>query len=425
MMATALRAELPEDASSFCWWGRRVGIVLGALASGSRERVIVGLAERLAESGAEVDLLIPGESDAVTNDRAPAIRRIDIAGGQTRQLPNIVRLALSPPKIAAYLPDAMPDVVLSVSIPPNLAALTARRMAGSDTSMVIRQSNVIRIDGSPTYGNTDRRLRNRPMRWLYPDADAVIAVTKGVADNLRQAIGLDAGKNHPIATGIPVERIDRLAAAPVPHPWLDESTMPVIVVMGRLVRKKNYPTLLHAFSLLRKKRPARLVILGEGSKRREIQRLRSALNLDQAVDLPGHADNPFAYLSRASLYVLSSTFEGMPSALIEALACGCPAVSTDCPSDPSEILDGGRYGRLVPVAEPTPWPRHWTHRLQEAGSANAASRSQRRARLFVRLEAVDKGRFAKRVDVLNHAAACADVKTADRPDVVQDGGELA
>ena len=104
-------------------------------------------------------------------------------------------------------------------------------------------------------------------------------------------------------------------------------------------------------SLLRLKHPARLIILGEGLKRRDTDRVRSTIGLDEAVDLPGRVDNPFAYPARASLCVLSSTYEGMPSALIEALACGCPAVSTDCPAEPPEILDGGRFGRLVPVGD--------------------------------------------------------------------------
>ncbi|MEM8949234.1 MAG: glycosyltransferase [Pseudomonadota bacterium] len=350
-MSTVLKPDTPSSVSASAWRGRRVGIVLGALAAGSRERVIVGLAKRLADAGAEVDLLIPGMSDAVSEGLAASIRWHDLSGRVTRTLPNIVRLALSPPKIAAYLRRAKPDAMLSLSIPPNLATLAARRLAASRTPVVIRQSNVMRIDGSAVYGHIDRRLRDRLMRWLYPDADAVIAVSGGVADNLHRATGVNAEKIHAIANGVPLERIDRLARAPSPHPWLDDPAIPVVLAVGRLVRKKDYPTLLRAFVRLRQTHPARLIILGDGPKRRAIERQRTALGLDDVVDLPGRSDNPFAYLRRASLYVLSSTFEGMPSALIEALVCGCPAVSTDCPSGPSEILEDGRYGRLAPVAD--------------------------------------------------------------------------
>ncbi|MEZ5931157.1 MAG: glycosyltransferase [Alphaproteobacteria bacterium] len=349
MTALALATEREELASS--WQGRRVAILIGALAPGSRERVVLDMAERLAEQGAAVDLLIPGASALVERDRSPSISHVDISGRWQRPLPNIARLALSPPRLAAYLRAARPDVALSLSIPPNLALLAARRLAGTGTPVVVRQSNVLRVDGSPVYGAIDRRWRDRLVKRLYPTADAIIAVSNGVADNLHHAVRVEPERIHAIANGILLERIDRLAAAPSPHPWLDDRSRPVVVALGRLVRKKDYPTLLRAFARLRARRPARLIILGEGRKRPAIERLRAELGLDGAVDLPGRVENPFAYLARASLYVLSSTFEGMPSALIEALACGCPAVATDCPSGPSQILDDGRYGRLVPVGD--------------------------------------------------------------------------
>lgn len=333
------------------WRGRRIAIVLGALLPGSRERVIVELAERLANAGAAVDLLIPGASPSSMLKPGSSIRIRDIGLPLTGGLPNIVRIALSSPLIAAYLRRKLPDAVLSLSIPPNLATLAAERLSDLDLPVVIRQSNVIRIDGSSRYGHVDRRPRDRLIRSLYRDADAIIAVSEGVADNLRQLIDGDRNRIETIANGVLVERIDRLAAAPSPHRWLDDHRVPVVVAVGRLVRKKDYPTLLGALAKLRARRDVRLIILGEGPKRRSLQKLCHSLHLDDAVALPGRVENPFAYLSRASLYALSSTFEGMPSALIEALVCGCPVVSTDCPSGPSEILDDGCFGRLVPIGD--------------------------------------------------------------------------
>ena len=137
--------------SSLSWQSRHVGIVLSALAAGSCERVIAGLADRLlADARAKVDLLIPGERDVVTQDRAPAIRSVDMSGWLTATLPNIVHLALAPPKIAADFRNTRPDVVLSLSIPHNLSTLAAKRLAGTATPVVVRQSIVLRIDGSPT-----------------------------------------------------------------------------------------------------------------------------------------------------------------------------------------------------------------------------------------------------------------------------------
>lgn len=346
-LALAMEAERPAPA----WQGRRIAILLGDLAPGSRERVILAMAGRLRAMGAEVDLLTPGPSTHLEGDKPASVQTVDVGGRLTGKLPNIARLALSPPRIAAYLRRSKPDALMSLSIPPNLAALLGKRLAGGTTPILLRQSNVIRVDGSPLCGAIDRRWRDRLVRWLYPGADAIIAVSDGVADNLRHAVEIQPEKIHAIANGVPLDRIDRLAAAPSPHPWLDDRTCPVILAVGRLVKKKDYPTLLKAFARLRQKRPARLIILGDGRERPAIERLRTELGLEDDVALPGRVDNPFAYLARASLYVLCSTFEGMPSALIEALACGCPAVATDCPSGPSEILAGGRYGQLVPLRD--------------------------------------------------------------------------
>lgn len=143
-----------------------------------------------------------------------------------------------------------------------------------------------------------------------------------------------------------------LAAAPPPHPWLAQCDgPPVVVAAGRLDGQKNFTLLLEAFARMRLKRPAKLLIFGEGSKRPQLEARTQALGIDADVALPGFIKNPFSAFSRAALFVLSSDQEGLPGVLIEALACGCPVVATDCPSGPSEILDGGRFGELVPVGD--------------------------------------------------------------------------
>jgi glycosyltransferase involved in cell wall biosynthesis len=139
------------------------------------------------------------------------------------------------------------------------------------------------------------------------------------------------------------------ADAPVEHPWFQPNQPPVVLAAGRLVALKGYDTLLRAFARVRQETFARLVILGEGPERPNLERLAAELGVAADVDMPGFDPNPFRYMKRAGVFVLSSRCEGLPNVLIQALACGCPVVSTDCPSGPSEILDGGRYGALVPV----------------------------------------------------------------------------
>jgi glycosyltransferase involved in cell wall biosynthesis len=130
-----------------------------------------------------------------------------------------------------------------------------------------------------------------------------------------------------------------------------ESNIPVVLSAGRLSEEKDFPTLLKAFVLAQKTRPLRLVILGEGTARVWIQDFVKKHRLENIISLPGYKENPFSYMAHASVLVVSSKAEGMPMVLIEAMACGCPVVSTDCPSGPREILENGKFGRLVPVGD--------------------------------------------------------------------------
>ena len=157
------------------------------------------------------------------------------------------------------------------------------------------------------------------------------------------------------------ELTDELIAGqsePVDHPWFQPGTPPVIMSAGRLGRAKDHPTLIRAFARVRRARLARLVIFGQGTSDAKtarsvtaLQALAGELGVADDVALPGFVANPFAYMARAAVFALSSINEGLPGVLIQAMACGCPVVSTDCPSGPAEILAGGRYGRLVPPGD--------------------------------------------------------------------------
>jgi glycosyltransferase involved in cell wall biosynthesis len=144
----------------------------------------------------------------------------------------------------------------------------------------------------------------------------------------------------------------------VAHRWFRPAAPPVVLAVGSLSARKDFPTLVRAFARVRAERDCRLVILGQAAspkkteeKRGGLMALAGSLGVAADIDLPGFVTNPYAYLARAAVFVLSSAHEGLPGVLIEALACGCPVVSTDCPSGPAEILDGGRFGALVPVGD--------------------------------------------------------------------------
>jgi glycosyltransferase involved in cell wall biosynthesis len=189
------------------------------------------------------------------------------------------------------------------------------------------------------------------IKYFYPFADQVVAVSKGVSDNVTRMAPKTACKVRVVYNPIVDQKMLQKAKESVDHPWLNEKGPPVILGVGRLTRQKNFDLLLRSFASLREKRDARLIILGGGNQRESLEKRVDELDIGDHVDLHGFVRNPYPYMRRASLFVLSSDFEGFGSVIVEALACGCPVVSTDCPSGPREILGGGRWGRLVPVGD--------------------------------------------------------------------------
>jgi glycosyltransferase involved in cell wall biosynthesis len=200
-------------------------------------------------------------------------------------------------------------------------------------------------------GNWRRRMMISLVKRFYPWADGIVAVSDGVAEDISQFAGIRRERIQTIFNPIIRGELKELAKAEVKDPWLSASHEPLILAVGRLSEAKDFPTLLRAVAEARKVRPVRLLILGEGRDRPMLEALISELNLKEAVHMPGFVANPYAYMKYASLFVLSSIREGLPTVLIEALYCGVPVVATDCPTGPREILRNGELGRLVPMQD--------------------------------------------------------------------------
>lgn len=192
------------------------------------------------------------------------------------------------------------------------------------------------------------RLLRLAMRFLYRRAHAVTAVSTALALEVAEGLGLPENRVLYAPNPIVSQTLIEQAEAGSPHPWFADE-LPVIVAAGRLVPEKDHALLLRAFAGMA--RPVRLIIVGEGRERPALERQARELGIAGRVALPGFDPNPFAFMRRAGLFVLSSRTEGLPSVLIEAMACGAPVVSTDCRTGPREILEGGRWGRLVPVGD--------------------------------------------------------------------------
>jgi glycosyltransferase involved in cell wall biosynthesis len=196
-----------------------------------------------------------------------------------------------------------------------------------------------------------RWFRQAPMAWLYAHVDHIVAVSQGVADDTLNITRMAPEKISVIRNPVITPSMQAQSMAPVDHPWLQGGGAPVILGAGRLTRQKDFPTLLRAFALARQQRPMRLIILGEGRLRGELTQLAQQLGIAEDISLPGHVANPQAWMAKAALFALSSLWEGSPNVLTEALALGVPAVATDCPSGPREILADGRIGPLVAVGD--------------------------------------------------------------------------
>ena len=187
------------------------------------------------------------------------------------------------------------------------------------------------------------------MRLAYPFADAIVAVANGVKRDLIQNYKVPGNKIKVIYNPVVTDELISLSQEEFYHQWFQDNNVPVIVAVGRLTSQKNFKLLINAFAKVSEILDSRLVILGEGEMRGELEALVDDLNIGSKVELPGFAGNPYVWLKNASLFVLSSDYEGLPGTLIQAMACGVPVVSTNCPSGPDEILENGKWGRLVPT----------------------------------------------------------------------------
>ena len=362
-------------------FGKRIAILAPSLAGQGAERKALYIGAGLLERGHKVDLLLyrlvchypeevpdgvrifyaSGRNDSRTRlnlDRITAIHRPFVSDplpwhirlprlGTANRLSRKQLLLLTSTRlprwavcIAAYMDRENPDALLAMHVLATTAAAMARHLTSHRAKTV-----------ASLHGPLTRRLLHRARR-SYPYADEVVGVSHGITGEFSKIPSLSDDRVHTIYNPIDIDYIKRKSRERISHRWLVSSDCPVIVAIGKLIKRKDFATLLRAFARLVSKRKARLIVLGEGRFRSNLLSLASGLGVAECVDFPGFSENPFAFLARADLFVLSSRNEGLPTVLIEAMVCGCPVVSTDCDFGPREILEDGRYGPLVPVGEP-------------------------------------------------------------------------
>ena len=337
---------------------------------------MLDLAKGFVQRGLCVDMVLVQAKGPYLDQLPDGVRLIDLKARRT--LTSFLPLL-------RYLRRECPDALVSTLPHANAIALIAKKLFAEQLRVVARQESIFQME----YANADFKYRMtlKLERRLLPFADAIVAVSDGAAGDLKRGAPNISHLVQVIHNPVVWPDLAERAARPVEHPWFGDPDLPIILSAGRLATEKNHATLLRAFAELAKSRPARLVVLGEGPERQDLIALARNLEIAHAVDFPGFQINPFAFMSKASAFVLSSVYEGLALVLIEAMACGTPVVSTDCPSGPAEILDGGTYGRLVPVADAEALAQAVAATLDEPPHRQ---RLQQRARCFSTDRAAEK-----------------------------------
>ncbi|MCU0833922.1 MAG: glycosyltransferase [Chromatiaceae bacterium] len=322
---------------------RPVCLFIPSFGDGGVERMMVNIARGIAGEGVPVDFLV-GSRDRPFLDLLPGGVSLEAVGAGSRRQ----RLRY----LVEYLERRQPSVVLSAKTRDDEVALAAKRGVNGDTRFFLRPGTAMSERWRAKGQNPLRQwLEGMRLRRLFRRADGVIAVSRGVADDVADITGIPEDRIRVIRNPNITPELEEMARAPLDHPWFGPGEPPVVMGMGGLRTQKDFTTLIRAFARLRQVLACRLLILGQGRQRDRLLRLADDLGLAEVVSLPGFDPNPYRYLARSKLFVLSSRWEGSPNVLTEALALGVPVVATDCRSGPAEITAGGKLGPLVPVGD--------------------------------------------------------------------------
>ena len=322
--------------------GKKIALFMHDLRGGGVERVSVALANGFADHGLSVDLVLINKlgNQAYFESLSAAINIIELR--QHRTLTSILGFR-------DYIDEHRPDVVISAMTHINIVAIAANLTVTHPTRLIAVEHN--QLSQNKKTKSWSVRLACLAVPWAYRHASAVGAVSEGVKADLAAVTGLPRNRIIVLHNPVVTPSLSSQSHEPLDHPWFADSEPPVILGVGRLTEQKNFRLLIDAFAKVRSKQPARLVILGEGPEENVLKERAKSTGWQNDIALVGFTKNPFPFMRRATVFALSSNWEGLPTVVIEAMACGTPVVATDCPSGPAEILGHGEYGQLSPTGE--------------------------------------------------------------------------
>jgi len=321
---------------------RNIAIFIPSPVGGGAERMMGNLALALSRKDCNVSVIA---------GCVPEVPIVDVVADAKLYKLNCPRARFALWPLIKTIRLIRPEVLVSTLNYANILCVAACKLSGIKCRLILREANTSSVEKEGLH-TLKGRIMFRLQQMVYPLADHVVAVSRGVESDLVDKLGIKSNKVSVIENPAITKRLYCDALALTGHMWIDSPTCPVILSAGRLSPQKDFQSLIAAVSILVKKRSVRLIILGEGDLRGELIDLIESMDLSDCVDLPGYVDNPYAFMSKADVFVMSSRWEGLPNVLIEALACGARVVSTDCPSGPNTILCDGKYGELVPVRDP-------------------------------------------------------------------------
>jgi glycosyltransferase involved in cell wall biosynthesis len=317
---------------------RRLALILPDFRGGGAERVALRLAEDFLRAGHDVDLVLMEKRGELLELVPPSVRIIDLASPRIR---NAVR------PLVRYFREAQPHAVQVSMWPLTIATILAHRLARSKARVITSDHAALSKQYPP------KTRAHRALAWsvraFYPLADARIMVAHEAADDLARLSGLDRNLLEVVYNPVSAPPADLVVPPALEAAWGGASKR--IINVGSFKDQKNQLLLIRSFARAFRGTAVKLMILGEGPFRPALEALRAELGVEDQILLPGFTTDPWPYYASADLFALSSDYEGYPLVLIEALRAGVPIVSTDCESGPREILDGGRYGTLVPVGD--------------------------------------------------------------------------